>query len=102
MGPKAKQMEQKLPEWSEVKKIDETNKELRKILENLNFLEKNNPEHPSVKEKKDIIDNNSTILKNFKNEILWINEDNLPTDENWDEISVADIWPEWIPEELNN
>jgi len=59
-----------------------------------------------------LLENNATIYqqtrfvaeKNWETiPELWDRNDViLPTDENWNQISVKDIWPERIPEELNN
>ena len=64
---------------------------------------------PNVESTQEDIDTNITDSWNAtwnpeKTEswILWENEDNLPTDGNWNEITPEDMWPEWIPEELNN
>ncbi len=70
-------MEQKLPNWSEAKEIQETNKSLSDLLKNLKILEQENPEHPSVKERKELSENNATKL----NKLKYIVENNIP---DWD------------------
>ena len=45
---------------------------------------------------------NAVKNNNKPEENIGINEDNLPINENWEEISVAEMWPEGIPDELNN
>lgn len=102
MDPSAKKNETpKYPEWSELNEINKQNKSLQDLLNSLKILEQNNPKHTSVQERKVLSDTNSTKLKKLRINI-WENEDNLPIDENWNEINVSDMWPEWIPEQLNN
>ncbi len=61
---------QTYPKWSEVEEINQTNKDIDKILKNLWILEKNNPKHPSIKEKENIQNNSKNELENTKNDIL--------------------------------
>jgi len=111
MDPSAIQMEQKLPEGSETKEIQENNKALSDLLTSLHILEENNSEHPSIQERKKITKNSKVDVKalfdglkphlqkkhpNYQkwaeeNANLWINEDNLPTDENWNPLSPAEM-----------